>query len=79
MSQFLMGWNPLWAWVYAVLDPQDAIKELMNCVLRRFSEDYALNHPVAEENGESAGKGEEAPEDCLLPPLVIGCLGLKQK
>ncbi len=28
-----MGWNPLWAWVCSVLDPQDAIKELMNCVL----------------------------------------------
>jgi len=27
--------------------------------------------PVAEEKGESAGKGEEAPEDRLLPPLVI--------
>ena len=28
-----MGWNPLWAWVYAVFDPQDSIKELRNCIL----------------------------------------------
>ncbi len=28
-----MGSDPLWAWVYAVLDPQDSIKELLNCVL----------------------------------------------
>ncbi len=28
-----MSWNPLWAWVCCVLDPQDAIKELLNCVL----------------------------------------------
>ncbi len=34
MSQFLLGSDPFWAWVYAVLDPQDAIKELLNCVLR---------------------------------------------
>ncbi len=33
MSQFWLGWNPLQAWVCSVLDPQDAIKELMNCVL----------------------------------------------
>ena len=31
-----MGSNPLWAWVCSVLDPQDSIKELMNCVLRSF-------------------------------------------
>ena len=31
-----MGWDPLWAWVYAVLDPQDSIKELMNCVLKEL-------------------------------------------
>jgi hypothetical protein len=30
MSHFKMGWNPFWAWVCSVLDPQDAIKELMN-------------------------------------------------
>jgi len=29
-----MSWNPLWDWVYAALDPQDSIKELMNCILR---------------------------------------------
>ncbi len=34
MSQFYLGSGPLWAWVYSVLDPQDAINELMNCVLR---------------------------------------------
>ena len=28
-----MGWNPLWAWIYSDLDPQDAIKELIKCVL----------------------------------------------
>jgi len=33
MSHFSMGWNPFWAWVCSVLDPQDAIKELFNCVL----------------------------------------------
>ncbi len=33
MSKFLLGSEPLWAWVCSVLDPQDAIKELMNCVL----------------------------------------------
>ncbi len=32
MSQFYMGLDPLWAWVCSVLDPQDAIKELLNCV-----------------------------------------------
>ncbi len=34
MSQFRLGSDPFWAWVCAVLDPQDAIKELMNCILR---------------------------------------------
>ncbi len=29
-----MDSEPLWAWVYVILDPQDAINELMNCVLR---------------------------------------------
>ena len=29
-----MGWDPFWAWVCSVLDPQDSIKELFNCVLR---------------------------------------------
>ncbi len=33
MSQFRFGSEPLWAWVCSVLDPQDAIKELFNCVL----------------------------------------------
>ncbi len=32
--QFYIGSEPLWAWVCSVLGPQDAIKELMNCVLR---------------------------------------------
>ncbi len=32
MSQFLMGWDPFWAWVCSVLDGQDAIKELLNCI-----------------------------------------------
>ena len=32
--QFSMGWDPFWAWVYSVSDPQDSIKELLNCVLR---------------------------------------------
>jgi len=26
--QFYVGWNPLWAWPWSVLDPQDSIKEL---------------------------------------------------
>jgi len=34
-----MGWNPLWAWVCSVSDPQDAIKELMNCILRAVGEE----------------------------------------
>jgi len=53
MGQFYIGSGPLWAWVCCVLDRQDAIKELMNCVLQRFSEDYVLNHPVSEEKGTS--------------------------
>jgi len=32
--QFTSGLEPLWAWLYSVLDPQDLIKELMHCVLR---------------------------------------------
>ncbi len=36
MSQFLLPTKPLWAWVYSVSDPQDSIKELMNCILRAF-------------------------------------------
>ena len=31
-----MGWNPLWAWVFSVLDPQDSINELLNCVSELF-------------------------------------------
>ncbi len=34
-----MGWNPLWAWVCCVFDPQDSIKELMNCVLRHIGQE----------------------------------------
>ena len=29
---FQLGSEPLWAWVCSVLDPQNAINELMNCV-----------------------------------------------
>ncbi len=50
--QFSMGWNPFWAWLCGGLDRSNAIKELMNCVLQRFSEDHALNQSVAEEKGE---------------------------
>jgi hypothetical protein len=32
--QFSMGWDPLWAWVCSVLDPQDSIEKLFKCVLR---------------------------------------------
>ncbi len=32
-GQFSLGLGPLWAWVCRVLDSQDSIKELMNCVL----------------------------------------------
>ncbi len=28
-----MGWGPLWAWVCSILDRQDSINELLNCVL----------------------------------------------
>jgi len=30
--QFYIGPEPFWAWVCSVSDPQDSIKELMNCV-----------------------------------------------
>ncbi len=33
---FELGSVPLWAWVCAVLDCQDKIKELFKCVLRFF-------------------------------------------
>jgi hypothetical protein len=33
MGQFYIGSLPLWAWVYSVSDLQDAIKELIKCVL----------------------------------------------
>ena len=42
--------------------PQDSINELLNCVLQRFSEDYALTHPVAEEKGKVTGRGKEPPQ-----------------
>jgi len=32
--QFYIVSEPLWAWVCTVSDPQDSIKELLNCVLR---------------------------------------------
>ncbi len=48
MRQFQMGWNPLWAWVCSILDPQDSIKELLNCVLegqiRRIIQCCLLDH-----------------------------------
>ena len=34
MSQFNLGSYPFWARVCSVLDPQGAINELLNCVLR---------------------------------------------
>ncbi len=34
-----MGWNPLWAWVCCVFDPQDAINELFKCVLQAVEEE----------------------------------------
>ncbi len=34
LCQFSLGSEPLWASVYSVFDPQDSIKELLNCVLR---------------------------------------------
>ncbi len=34
-----MGWDPLWAWLCAVLDPQDAINELFKCVLRVYGQE----------------------------------------
>jgi len=34
--QFLLTPEPLWAWLSSVLDPQDSIKELLNCVLWLF-------------------------------------------
>jgi hypothetical protein len=33
MGQFDVRSEPLWAWVCSVSDPQDAINELLNCVL----------------------------------------------
>jgi len=33
MSQFLLPPKPLWAWLCRVFDPQDSIKELLNCIL----------------------------------------------
>ena len=48
MSQFKIGWNPFWAWVCSVLDSQDSIKELLNCVLegqiRRIIQCCSFNH-----------------------------------
>ena len=47
MSQFYLGWNPLWAWVCSVLDPQDAIKELLNCVLDgQIASSYTVAHLI---------------------------------
>ncbi len=33
-GQFVLAPEPLWDWDCSALDPQDAIKELMNCVLQ---------------------------------------------
>ncbi len=33
MGQFYIGSEPFWAWLCSVLDLQDAINELMNCVV----------------------------------------------
>ncbi len=41
--QFPLSSEPLWAWVCSVLDPQDSINELLNCVLQ----------PLEEEKGRS--------------------------
>lgn len=35
-----MGWEPLWAWVCSGLGPQDAIKELIKCVLASYSQSF---------------------------------------
>ncbi len=73
--QFYIGPEPLWAWVCSVLDPQDSINELFKCVLQRFSEDYALNHPVAEEKGASRSEAKNPAGDCLWHQrLVTHCL-----
>ncbi len=34
--QFSLGSEPLWAWLCSASDCQDAINELLNCVLRTF-------------------------------------------
>ncbi len=34
--QFYISQEPFWAWLCSVLDNQDAIKELLNCVLACF-------------------------------------------
>ncbi len=47
------------------ISSQDAIKRRFNGVLHSLLADQILNHPVAEEKGEYAGKGKEPPEDCL--------------
>ena len=39
------------------------IKELINCALQRFSKDYTLNYPVAEEKGGYVGKRKGSPKD----------------
>ncbi len=36
MCQFHLASEPVWDWVCAVLDRQDAIKELFKCVLACF-------------------------------------------
>ena len=33
-GHFSLSSEPVWAWLYSVFDRQDAIKELLNCVLR---------------------------------------------
>ncbi len=59
---FQLGSEPLWAWVCAVLDRQDAINELFKCVLRSLLPEQVLNHPVAEEKAEYTGQGKDPPD-----------------
>ncbi len=39
MNQFYLGSDPFWARVCSVLDPQDLIKEPLNCVLQPLEEE----------------------------------------
>ncbi len=37
--KFYLGSEPLWAWVCSVSGHQDAINELMNCILQPLEEE----------------------------------------